>query len=75
MSLDYHWDALTFAGQAKYLSVHGLLSTPPGYMVHLPFFTWVLAINYKLFGESPFLSHLIVAIFSFLGTYFTYLLV
>jgi len=74
MSLDYYWDALTFASQAKYLSVNGLLSTPPGYMVHFPFFTWLLAINYKIFGESPILSHFIVAIFSFLGAYFTYLL-
>ena len=74
MNLDYYWDALTFAGQAKYLSINGLLTTPPGYMIHVPFFTWFLAINYKIFSESPFLSHFIIAIFSFLGAYFTYLL-
>jgi hypothetical protein len=74
MNLDYHWDEVLYASQAKYYSIHGLFSTPPGIIVHLPFFTWLLAINYRIFGESPFLSHFIVAIFSFIGVYFTYLL-
>jgi 4-amino-4-deoxy-L-arabinose transferase-like glycosyltransferase len=74
MSLDYHWDEVIYASQAKYYSIHGLFSTPPGIIVHVPFFTWFLAINYRIFGESPFLSHFIVAIFSFIGVYFTYLL-
>lgn len=74
MNLDYHWDAAFTASQAKYYSVYGFLSIPPGSIVHVPFFTLTLAATYKLFGESPFLSNFIVAIFSFIGSYFTYLL-
>jgi len=72
--LDYYDDERKYAVQAKYLSIHGLLSKYPGYPVHVPFFLWILAVGYKLFGESPFLSHLIVLIFSFIGTFFTYLI-
>jgi len=72
--LDYYDDGRTYALQAKYLSIHGPISEYPGQPVHVPFFLWTLAIGYNIFGETPFLSHLIVAIFSFIGSFFTYLL-
>jgi hypothetical protein len=74
MNLDYHWDETVFAVQAKYHSIFGFFKIPPGRIVHVPFFIYFVALNYKLFGESSFISHFIVAIFSFIGAYFTYLL-
>jgi 4-amino-4-deoxy-L-arabinose transferase-like glycosyltransferase len=74
MSLDYYWDEVLYAAQAKYYSIHGPFAIPPGLIIHVPLFQWILAFTFKIFGEQPFMSHLVVAIFSFTGTYFTYLL-
>jgi len=72
--LDYYDDERKHIVQAKYLSIHGLLSEYPGKPVHVPFLLWTLSIGYKFFGESPFLSHFIIVVFAFIGTFFTYLL-
>lgn len=74
LTVDYHWDALEYAAQAKYYSIYGLLTIPSGPIVHVPVLQWSLAVLYNIFGESPALSNLVIAIFSFVGAYFTYLL-
>lgn len=73
-SLDYHWDELVYVGQAKFYSIYGFMSIPPEDVGHVRLFSWILAASFKIFGETPFLSHFIVAIFSLIGIYFTYLL-
>ncbi len=74
MGIDYDWDSLVVASQSKYYTQHSLLSIPPGIVVHTPFIPWSMSVLYRVFGESPFLSNLIIALFSFLGAYFIYLI-
>jgi 4-amino-4-deoxy-L-arabinose transferase-like glycosyltransferase len=73
-NFDYYWDEMVFASQAKFLAVHGFLQAIPYGVMHPPLFLWIMAAAYSVFGESPFLSHAIIAVFSFIGAYFTYLL-
>jgi hypothetical protein len=73
LNLSYHWDETNYVYYAKYFSIYGFLSIPPRHDGHVPLFSWILAIFYRVFGESPFLSHLIVLSFSFLSLYFTFL--
>jgi len=73
LNLSYHWDENNYVYYAKYFSTYGFLSVPPKHDGHVPLFSWILAIFYKIFGESPFLSHLVVVFFSFLATGFTFL--
>lgn len=72
--LPYHWDELLFVGYAKYFSVNGFFSLPPDNVGHVRLFPWVLATAFLAFGESVFISHIITALFAFLGVYFTYLI-
>jgi len=74
LNLPYHWDENIYTFWAKWFSINGFLSTPPNYDGHVPLFLWILALNYRVFGESTFISHLIVVIFSSIGLYFVYLI-
>ena len=70
--LDYHWDETVFVLQAKFHSINGLFKIPPGRVVHVPLLVYLTAEVFKAAGENPFISHLVVAFFSFAGVYFTY---
>lgn len=74
MGYDYHWDSTVVAAQSKYYTEHGFLSVPPGIILHTPFLTWLVAILYTIVGDSPFAANLLIAVFSFLGAYFIYLI-
>jgi len=73
-NLPYHWDENVYVYYARYYENYGPLSIPPKHDGHVPFFMWILAFFYRIFGESTFLTHFIEAVFSFLGSYFVYLL-
>ncbi len=80
LNTPYYWDEMGWVRAAHWLSQVNLLSSIPGF--HPPATFWghppalhlSLASLYKLFGESIWLSHLLILCFSFLGVYFTYLL-
>jgi len=76
----YYWDEMGWARAAQWLSEGNLLRFIPG--LHPPAAFWghpsglhlTLASLFRLFGQSIWLSHLLILLFSFLGIYFTYLL-
>jgi hypothetical protein len=80
LNTPYYWDEMGWVRAAHWLSGVNLLRSIPGF--HPPTTFWghppalhiSLASLYKLFGESIWLSHLLILCFSFLGAYFTYLL-
>jgi hypothetical protein len=80
LNTPYYWDEMGWARKAHWLSQQSLISSFPGF--HSPTAFWghpaglffTLAVLFKLFGESIWLSHLLIAGFSFIGVYFTYLL-
>lgn len=74
LNLPYHWDENIYTFWAKWFSINGFFSDPPNYDGHVPLFLWILALNYRIFGESNFLSHIITVIFSVIGLYSVYLL-
>ena len=71
--LPYHWDETNYIYYGKWFSIHGFFSIPPNHRGHVPMFSWILALFYTIFNESAFVTHFVVAIFSFLSVYFTYL--
>jgi len=73
-NLLYHWDETVLVYYGKWFSTNGFFSIPPNHDGHVPLFSWILATGYTIFGETPFLSRLIVALLSFVAVYFTYLL-
>jgi 4-amino-4-deoxy-L-arabinose transferase-like glycosyltransferase len=73
-NLSYHWDESLYVYYGKWFSIHGLFSIPPHHYGHVPMFSWILAGFYVIFGESVFITHFIVALFSFFSIYFTYLI-
>jgi hypothetical protein len=80
LNTPYYWDEMGWVRATHWLSGVNLLRSIPGF--HPPTTFWghppalhvSLASLYKLFGESIWLSHLLILWFSFLGAYFTYLL-
>lgn len=80
LNTPYYWDEMGWTSAAYWLSDVNLLRSVPGF--HDPTTFWghppalhvSLAALFKLFGESIWLSHLLILCFSFLGVYFTYLL-
>jgi len=63
-----------YAYFAKWFSINGPLSIPPNHDGHVPMHFWILALFYRLFGESPFTSHIVSYIFSSISAFFTYLI-
>ncbi len=80
LNTPYYWDEMGWIRAAHWLSQVNLLRSIPGFHPsttfwgHPPALHLSLASLYKLFGESVWLSHLLILCFSFLGAYFTYLL-
>ena len=81
INLPYHWDeAGTYIAPTHWLAQGSLLKVFPGFrdpytfFGHPPALYLSLAIIYKIFGETIWISHLFAITFSFLGVYFTYLL-
>lgn len=80
LNTPYYWDEIGWAKAAYWLSENNLLRFIPG--LHPPAAFWghpsglhlTLATIFKLLGQSIWLSHLLILLFSFLGVYFTYLL-
>ena len=80
LNTPYYWDEIGWAKAAYWLSEGSLLRSIPG--LHPPAAFWghpsglhlTLASLFKLFGQSIWISHLLILLFSFLGVYFTYLL-
>lgn len=81
LHLPFTWDEpLTFIEPAHKLLQDGLwsilpgLGNPHGFYHHPPFFPFALAVFYKIFGESIFVSRLFALAISLIGIFFTYLL-
>jgi len=74
MGLEYHWDATFYAKQAALYAKSGPLAVSEGRIVHVPLLQWLTALAFFVFGESTFLAHFIIALFSFIGVYYAYLL-
>ena len=72
MGLDYHWDAVLFAKQTLFYADNGPFALPGGRILHVPLLQWTIAIPFGMFGESPFAAHLVIALFSFIGVFYTY---
>ncbi len=80
LNTPHYWDSLNRVHNAHWIKTHsfnpflkegeGLLSAQG----RPPFFLELLAVFWTLFGDSLYVSHLVVVIFSFLGLLFTYLL-
>jgi hypothetical protein len=76
----YYWDEIQWARFAYWLSDTNLLRFIPGlhppdtFRSHPPALYLSLAVLFKLFGQSIWLSHLVILCFSLVGVYFTYLL-
>lgn len=80
-NLPFYWDEMGgYIKPSHWLAQGSILRIIPGfyppYMFfgHSPGMYLTLAILYKAFGESIWISHLLAAVFSFLGVFFTYLL-
>lgn len=73
MGLEYHWDATFYAKQAA-LYAKSPFAVSEGRIVHVPLLQWLTASMFFLFGESAFLAHFVIALFSFVGVYYAYLL-
>lgn len=80
LNTPYYWDEMGWVRSAHWLSEVNLLRAIPGlhppaaFWGHPPALYLSLASLFKLFGDSIWLSHLLIICFSFLGVYFTYLL-
>ncbi len=72
MALDYHWDAILYSRQALFYADNGPFAVPEGRIAHVPLLQWITAIPFKIFGESPFVAHFIISIFSFIGVFYAY---
>ena len=72
-TLDYHWDSVVVASQAKYYTGNSLLSVPPGIILHTPLLPWTVAGLYTVFGEVSIAPNLLIMMFSFIGVYFLFL--
>jgi 4-amino-4-deoxy-L-arabinose transferase-like glycosyltransferase len=71
INMPFHWDDL--GGYINFaLNIYRGIEMFP--LVHPPFFFYLLALVWSIFGYSIWISHLVVILFSFLGVYFTYLL-
>ncbi len=68
----YHYDAVAWVSQSKYLLENGLFSIPPQDFGHPYFLFWVLALSYKIFGESVIVSHSVILIFSVIALLMTF---
>ena len=72
MGLDYHWDAVLYSKQALFYAENGPFAVPGGRIAHVPLLQWITAMPFKVLGESPFVGHFIIALFSFIGVFFAY---
>lgn len=72
MALDYHWDAILYSRQALFYAENGPFAVPEGRIAHVPLLQWITAIPFGIFGESPFVGHFVIALFSFIGVFYAY---
>jgi len=78
LNTPYHWDANEQIAVAEWLRDNNFnplsLRDFWFYEGHPLFFFEILALFFDLFGESLFVSHLVIVIFAFIAVYFTYFL-
>ena len=78
ITMPLHWDDLdNYMAAAMHIYKHGfgsISSYGPNAGGHPPCFFVILALAWRLFGYSIWISHLVVIVIAFLGVYFTYLL-
>lgn len=75
LNIPFHWDALYYVIPSGFWYVdHPLLSVSEPDFGHPPLFFWILGLNYRIFGDTLIVPHLINLVFSFIGVYFTYIL-
>lgn len=80
LNTPYYWDEIGWIRAAYWLSDENLFRALPGFHPLGTFFGHPtglhasIAVLFKLFGKSIWLSHFYIVCFSFIGVYFTYLL-
>lgn len=74
LNVPYFWDETTSIRQCLSVANKNLYPIPDYDVGHPPLFYFIGGLMYKLFGESPVVSRLIILFFSILGIYFTYLI-
>ena len=79
LHLGYFWDEMdAYVGPAIALSEGSLWNVLPGFHPaemfygHPPFLFLLLASAFKLFGQSPFVAHIVTVFFAALGVFGTY---
>ncbi|MFH1402679.1 MAG: glycosyltransferase family 39 protein [Candidatus Altiarchaeota archaeon] len=75
LDLPYHWDALGYVVEdSLWLAEHGLFTVSHPDVMHPPLLFMILGFFYRIFGESPRLSHTIILFFSAMGVFYTYMI-
>ena len=80
LTTPYYWDEMGWIGAPHWLAERPLYESLPGlhppgtFYGHPPGLHVSMALLFKMFGESIWISHFFILCFSFLGVYFTYLL-
>jgi len=68
LNAPFHWDVMGFAVQsAENIYHHGVFIKKTGSTGHPPLFLAILALSWKIFGKSLFVSHFLNIIFGALG--------
>ena len=70
----YHYDAVAWVSQSKYLLENGMFSIPTQDFGHPYLMFWILAFFYKVLGESVIISHSVILFFSLIAIIMTYLI-
>jgi hypothetical protein len=80
LELPLYWDEIAYAGPAHWLSEGPLYRALPGchppgtFFGHPPLLYCLLAAQYKLFGDTLWMPHLIALAFATIAVWFTYCL-
>lgn len=78
LSVPYFWDEFGYAPPAHWLFENGLHRVLPGlhppetFLGHIPGFSWLLAVGYKIFGYHFEVARLLALTFTLVQIYFTY---